>query len=154
MHLTAWKYQCGHCGEEYVLPGCDLSFAYGNFLGVSRNGEAAVLEAVGSETFDELRLLIDVDPRVRGLTSRERISLLHEALSLVFDPDSRGDDFAFVGSPGCPNCSSRAIASFTETSEPVPVRAGRVTHHRWDSMTDDEQRRLVTSFLDRSVDGA
>ena len=63
LRLTQWRCWCGNCHREYDLPGVDLSFFYGWFLGVSPNLDAVILaaagkdlEAAGAKTVDVVEL--------------------------------------------------------------------------------------------------
>jgi hypothetical protein len=136
-----------------VLPGADLSFAYGTFLGVSRAGHAAVLDAMTDPVFDEVRQRVNQDPRLRGVAEREKADLLLAVLPVVCDPDDTGNEFVFAGSPGCPRCGSRSVASFTETNEDAGVAAGHASHRHWESADQSQRQAAITSALDRLLDG-
>ena len=116
LRLTRWKYRCGDCHHDYDLPGADLSFFYGWFLGVSPNLEAVVFDAVTYQGFDEIKAIIgslademwDEHPGLR--TSK--------VLSEVSDRDNRGERYIFTATPGCPVCASVKVATFSDTREP------------------------------------
>jgi hypothetical protein len=132
LRLTRWRYRCRECHHDYDLPGADLSFFYGWFLGISPGAEAVVFDAVSFDGFDELAALVDslADKRLREGPGRGTAVALTE----VCDPDSRGNRYVFTGTPGCPTCTSAKVETFTETLDRWALGAGEATHVKWDSM--------------------
>jgi hypothetical protein len=190
VRLVRSNYQCGACGHDYELPGADLSFQYGAFLGVSRNLEAVVFEAVTYPGFAELWSIInsladdlpDHAPEqpplvlpsppadthalqaafesflsayvierpsvVTGTALREApATVTAMALSVVADPDSRGDRYVFTGTPGCPACGSTSVADFSDTEEPWPRSADPASHREWDGLAYEEKVLRVRAAL-------
>ena len=154
MRLTRWDYICGRCGHAYALPGADLSFAYGTFLGVSPSGETATLDSLGDSVVDDVSVRVGLDERVGGLSERERRDLVFDVMSAVCDPDAQGQPFVFNGSPGCPQCGSRTVADFVQTDRDAGVAGGPIRHHGYDALDETGRQALVTSTLDRLLDGA
>jgi hypothetical protein len=154
VRLTAWRYRCGYCGADYELADADLAFLYGTFLAHSVSGVVVVIEALSDPSFAEIRNMIDDDPRVASLSSRERVALLHDAFSITLDPDQAGNAFVLVGSPGCPRCGSRSVANFAQTDEPVDIEPRSATHHAWLALSHEQRHRALQYRLDSLLDGA
>jgi hypothetical protein len=145
MRLTRWSYRCGGCHHDYGLPGIDVSFFYGWFLGVSVNLEAVVLDAAGYEGFDEIQAIIDgladelpnEDPGLRTA----------KILGQVCDPDQYGDRYTFNATPGCPACASTKVEAFRETEETWPQPARYATTAAWDVMDHHSRVTRVGAAL-------
>jgi hypothetical protein len=152
--LSRWHYECGHCGQDYELPNADLSFTYGLLIARSRGAEVALFDSFADPCFDEIRALVDGDPRVRSLTADQRIRLLHQVLSITFDPDRFGEPFVLTESPGCPRCGSSSVASFAETDVTISQDMAQLTHTWWEALTRTEKNARVHDHLDRLLDGA
>jgi hypothetical protein len=126
---------CARCGREYDLPGADMSFLYGEFLGVSGNAEAVILDTFADSIFDEMLSVALALPPTDS-TRSDLGDLVRRTLREVCDRDSHGDPYVFVGVPGCPTCGSTAVASFRETQEAWPADAATATHQCWDQMDE------------------
>jgi hypothetical protein len=144
-----WRYECGSCRAEYFLPGVDLSFFYGTFLGVSRNAEAVVFDTFEDPIFDQIDRLVEAQlgPATSTGEKMERGDIIREIVTLVSDPDSAGSPFVFDGTPGCPACGSTKRARWGETDEPWPAAPGILTHQAWDSWSTEQRTQAVVGHL-------
>lgn len=129
---TRWTYRCGGCRYAYDLPGIDLSFLYGSFLGISANLQVVVFDTIGYHGFDKIQAI--VNSLVDELPDKEPGLWTAKVLGEVGDPDPLGARYTFEGTPGCPNCGSRWVASVEETWQPWPEPARDVTHVVWDAL--------------------
>lgn len=152
MFCRRWHYQCGDCGHAYDLPGMDLSFSYGTFLGVSRNAEPVILDVLADPAYREVEALVCADPRVDERGSGELGELTRKIVSQVYDRDSRSARFLFDGVPGCPACGSTQVASFRETQDSWPGDVAAARHDTWDAASSDAKSEAVRRTLDRYLD--
>jgi hypothetical protein len=133
IRLMRWNYRCGECHRDYDLPGADLSFFYGWFLGVSPCADAVAFDTVSFLAFDELQELIG--SLGQELPQKDPSRWTARALTEVCDPDTRGDRYVFSGTPRCPTCTSMQVKSFTATQQPWEHKESAATHVQWDSMS-------------------
>ncbi|MEN9620762.1 MAG: hypothetical protein RL499_955 [Actinomycetota bacterium] len=153
MRLARWEYVCGSCGSHYDVASADLSFAYGTFLARTPTGVVASWNADGP-ALDEVRGLVEDDPRVIGRTRQELRDLVHQAVAVSFDPHPSGEHFSLAETTGCPQCGSTSVAAFTATDEFVGETTDVVEHAMWHKLTDAERAARVRTALDRLLDGA
>jgi hypothetical protein len=121
---------------------------------VSKHGETAILNSLVDSVFDDVGARVGRDHRVQGLTHREWSDLVLAVLSAICDPDGRGEPFVFTGSPGCPHCGSRTVTDFVETECDLGVAGGPISHRRYDAAEHAARQALISSALDRLLDGA
>ena len=133
LRLMRWKYRCGEGHRDDDLPGADLSFFYGWFLGVSPCADAVAFDTVSFGGFDELKELIG--SLGQALPQEDPSRWTARALTEVCDPDTHGDRYVFSGTLGCATCTSMQVESFTDTQEPWEHNARAATHVQWDSMS-------------------
>ena len=152
VRLTLWEYVCGSCGSSYDTAGADLSFAYGTFLARTHSGLVATWEPLESQ-LDEVRRLVEIDPRVSGHTQSEVLDLMLQVAPVTFDPAPSGEYFTLAKTSGCPRCGSLAVAAFTETDDFAGESAGVVAHSEWDNLNHEGRSRRVRACLDRLLDG-
>lgn len=136
MRLFEYEYECGRCRHRYELPGADLSFVYGTWLGVSVARSAVLVETLDHPVVDELLVLLGPDAR----------DLLPEALRVAVDPDEGGYLYAFSGSPGCPKCGDRGVARFAGTSRSSPVVPHAPTTRAWSQLTQERKLQLLSTL--------
>ncbi|WP_055591193.1 hypothetical protein [Peterkaempfera griseoplana] len=145
MRCTERHYHCRSCGHRFTLPGADLSFAYGTFLGVSATPQAAVLHCF-DPTYTEIEALVDDHRRSAHLPPVDAGPLVRSVIGRVFDPDPTGSAFDFTGTHPCPRCASVHVNS-RETALPWPHTARPATHHRWDRLTAPAKAATVRSAV-------
>jgi hypothetical protein len=149
LRLMRLRYRCGSCHQDYDLPGVDLSFFYGWFLGVSPSLDAVVFDTVSYPGFEQVRALID---SVAGELPHEDPGLwTAKVLTEVCDPDRHGNRYVFAGTPGCPACTSTKVETFTGTEQPWLHRAREATYAEWDGLSHQAKlaRLRVTLGLHR-----
>ncbi len=146
-----WKYVCARCSHAYVLPGADLSFLYGVFLARSVSGEVAIYDPVADPFFQEVSDILRTDSRAAALSNSEYVALVQDVISVTFDPDSNGQSFVVIGSPGCPRCGSRAVSDFTETDEAIGHVETTVSQANWHSLNAQERRTAVIEQIGRQL---
>ena len=151
MRCTEWHYRCHSCDHRFTLPGADLSFSYGTFLGVSPTPEAAFLDAPSDPAYAEIRALVSGNGRTAGMTGMIEGQLIRSVVGRVFDPDSDRSLFTFVGTPPCPRCTSAQIDLLHETEIPWPGTISQATHQRWDALTSIEKATAVDRILNDLV---
>jgi len=120
VHCTEWHYRCRSCNHRFALPGADLSFSYGTFLGISPTPEAVFLEAPTDPAYAEIQALVNENARYPGMTGLAAGQLIRSVIGSVLDPDSNSAPFTFVGTPPCPRCASAQIELLQETETPWP----------------------------------
>jgi hypothetical protein len=147
MHCTEWHYRCRSCDHRFTLPGADLSFRYGSFLGVSPTPEAVFLDAPASPVYAEVQAVVSENGRTPGMTGMAAGRLIRSVVGSVFDPDSNRSPFTFVGTPPCPRCASAQLALLHETETPWPGTISQATHKRWDALTSTEKATAVDRIL-------
>lgn len=146
MKCTEWHHRCRSCGHRFILPGADLSFLHGAFLGVSSTPEASLLEAFGDSVYAEIASLVADDRRSAGLAPGQQGRLVRSVIGQVFDPDSRGSAFDFTGTHPCPQCASVQV-DCRETAIPWPGTVNPATHHQWDSLSPEARAAAVKGVL-------
>jgi hypothetical protein len=146
MRCTEWHYRCGVCQHRFILPGADLSFHYGTFLGVSPTPEAAFLEAVTDPVYAEIDALVTQNAPTAGMIPVDPDRLVRAVVGSVFDPDSMGSPFNF-NTPLCPRCASPQTGLLHETQVPWPGVVIRATHHQWDTLTAAAKETAVKRVL-------
>ncbi|WP_052441237.1 hypothetical protein [Streptacidiphilus anmyonensis] len=147
MHCTEWHYVCRSCDHRFTLPGADLSFSYGAFLGVSSTPEAVLLDAFADPAYAEIQALVSEDERTTGLTAVATGQLARTVAGSVFDPDSNRSPFTFAGTPPCPRCTSSEIALLRATETRWPGDISPATHKQWDALTSAEKAAAVSHIL-------
>ena len=150
VRVERWSYVCGGCGSSYDLPGADLSFSYGTFLGRSVAGEVATFDSFGESVWAEVEDLIRVDSRTRFLDLGEVGQLTQGALSFVCDPAPSGNPYVIDETPGCPTCGSTKIDSFIQhPDEPLAIDVPAMTHRVWDRLSSQDKSSAVGGALTR-----
>lgn len=145
VRLTLWRYRCGDCHQDYDLPGADLPFFYGWWLGVSPSLDAVIFDTVAYPGFEQVRALIE---SVADEQPRDDPGLwMAKVLTEVCDPDRDGNRYVFSGTPGCPNCTSTKVETFTATGHPWPDGAREATHAEWDGLSQQEKLARVRVAL-------
>jgi len=137
---------CGRCDRAYEARSADLSFSYGTFIAVSRNGALAELTALGHPVWDEVDRLLTAHPAARGLDPDGRRWLLHHAVELAVDPDPEGAPYCLSGST-CPRCGSRSTADHRLELEGDDQSLPPVPHERWDALGADDRARRVDDIV-------
>jgi hypothetical protein len=132
VRLTRWAYQCGGCRYAYDLPGIDLSFFHGSFLGISANLQAVVFDMFGYRGIEEIQAI--VNSLVNELPDKELGLWPAKVLGEVSDPDPFGARYIFEETPGCPNCGSMWVATSEDTRQPWPETTRNVTQATWDAL--------------------
>jgi DNA-directed RNA polymerase subunit RPC12/RpoP len=145
LRLKRYTYRCGQCRRHYDLPGADLSFFYGWFLGISRNLETVAFEVIAYPGLDEIEAILDLIAGELGIP--RPTDWLGQSLTAVCDPDSQGERFIFARTPGCPNCGSTRVREFFGTEEWWPEPAGPPTHQIWESLDRPAKIRAIRDAL-------
>lgn len=147
MRCTEWVYCCHSCTQRFTLPGADLSFFYGSFLGVSSSREGALLSAF-DPAYSAISALVTADPRVKNLAVPEFGELVRKVVGRAFDPNSRGSHFAFHQGQQCPRCASELTVLVHETSTPWTENVVQeASHSQWDALTGVEKAAAVEEAL-------
>jgi hypothetical protein len=133
------------------LPGADLSFFYGWFMGISPSLEAVAFDAIAYPGIRELEQILD-SVATELPRDADRRDLMSVALGAVCDPDSRGHRYDFRGRPTCPACRSGRLSFVVDTEVPWPEPADAPTHAAWEGM--DHQSRVAKIRAALGLDGA
>jgi hypothetical protein len=148
MHCTEWRYRCDACQHRFNLPGADLSFHHGVFLGVSATPEAAFLDAINDPAYAEIHALVTQDARTEGMSPADAGGLVRDVVGSVFDPDGMRSPYDFNGTPPCPRCLSSQIELLHETQAPWLGAVIQATHRQWDTLPPAAKAAAVKHVLD------
>jgi len=148
MDLPLFVWKCYGCNSYFDSPGYGAD--YGEFLMRSESGEMRFLDAISSNAFSEVAMIIDSCETVKLLTVFGRSDAVQAIFSLACDNDSSGNPFRIAFPPRCVKCGSYNVKLHDTDREPfaqVTVEAPPPTHFAWNRLEWAEKKRIVESAL-------
>lgn len=140
-NATVFRGKCEN-GHEFAAPGLPDG-SYGEFILTSdRNGDAAYLDAMSDETFDEVARFVR-DRRTPPKDELQRGALVQQIFSATCDLADDGSSYRIEGRPRCTTCGSRVLREWFPTNPPVRVEVPPVTHEGWKRLRGEERRRIL-----------
>lgn len=150
MKLHLFNYHCANCNCVFKVPKL-VGQAYGEFLLRSVDGsDEAYLNALNDHTYDEVHQLLKSNVEMAQKSANALADILRKIYGAVAcDPDSAGGAYQLAGSPKCPACGSREMASWeaTEPPEYVDKEVSPVAHTNWNQLSSEEKAHKVDAEL-------
>lgn len=147
LELGVWIWLCKKTQKTFESMDYlgDFGAPYGEFLLHARNDDLALWNTAGDSTFDKCFHLID-NLFPADVSETKKIGAYHAILGTFCDPAPDGSIFQIR--PYCPYCDDNDVypVNYISTKR---VSIPEVTHHQWDSLTDEEKKNLVLSELRR-----
>lgn len=148
VNTQVFVYECPSCCEEFEAPVVRGS---GEYLGMRSDGRGTL--AVWPNTYanpnpvnDELKATLSQVNVYEHADSARQGKLFKAAMSVVADADVDGSRFTVGGMPRCPTCGS-VPEQFHGTDEMVRQVVPKVSHRRWQSLSDSERLDAVRSAV-------
>lgn len=154
MNPLLFNFQCAECNNQFTAPGLPDS-AYGKFLLISENGEIVYLNSFVDEVFDELRTLFKKHKKnFRMIDKYNEATIFQSVFSITCDKSSSGGVYRIGGSPVCPKCKSRKMASWGEIDplEFISEDLKPVTHDNWNKLSLKEKELRIEATIKKILD--
>lgn len=150
MKLQLVKFQCKKCNTFFEAPELGYS-SYGEFILRSRGeGKEAYLNALEDDTYEEVKLLLESNPRVTERNTNGFSELLWQHYGeIACDPDQFGFPFQIGAPPKCPACGAQEVSSWEYIDPPkfLEKTIEPVTHIFWKSFSEQEKKLRINQIL-------
>lgn len=148
-----FNFRCAKCDNEFTAPGLPDG-AYGEFLLISENGETAYLNSFEDEAFNELRVLFKKQGKnFEKIDKYNEATIFQTIFSITCDKSPSGGTYSIGGSPVCPKCKSREMASWTEKKqlEFVHENIKIITHKSWSKLSLEEKELKIKVAINEAI---
>lgn len=148
MSAVLYNFICASCGAEFQASGVP-EMSYGEFVMRSELGEEVYLEAISSPAFDEVSRMVAAHPLLSSVSEGRVGDVIQKIFGVACDLSPLGHKFNIGMKPNCPNCSSREMASWKETSPRQQSQIPFATQVRWALMAESEKIDLLNQSIRR-----
>lgn len=141
MKLLLFNFRCAKCNNQFTAPSLPDG-AYGEFLLISENGETVYLNSFKDGVFDELRSLFKKhEKNFKKIDKYNEAKIFQAVFSITCDKSPSDGTYHIGGSPVCPKCKSREMASYGETNPPkfISEDIKLVAHENWNKLSLEEK---------------
>jgi hypothetical protein len=150
LRLAEWITQCNKCKHRFTsfsLVGDYMP--YGCYYMYARNGDIAYWEAVTDYIFTECgEIIFDLLPSTLTDVQKRAAAWLVRGICC----DRAADGSIYQESAYCPLCgSSSHEVNYVEPRHEADMEVPDVTHHHWNSLSQEQKRQLVHDEMKRKA---
>ncbi|MBZ0283621.1 MAG: hypothetical protein K8L97_22990 [Anaerolineae bacterium] len=148
LELGVWRWQCKETEKvfEALSWAGDFGGSYGEILMYAQNGDTFFWDTILDKVaFEQCQGIVD-EVVLLNKSEKTRPNPFLKVCGICCDGASDGSILRVK--PYCPYCEDGEIAQL-ELVTTKQVSIPEVTHHQWNSLTDEEKKNLVLSELRR-----
>ena len=147
MSAVLFKYTCNSCNTKFNAAGAH-EMSYGEFVLRSESGEEVFLEAVSSESFNEVSAIVDDYVVNQQIEQKLSENLVQKIFGAVCDYGNSNEPFKIGLMPSCPNCSSRDMSSWSMVNPIELSKIDSAKQTKWSSFNNNQKKEFVSNLID------